>query len=89
MTDLSWTNVDVTELPETLVSLYDDYKAAQRLASEHRAAFEAAMIKAAAPRTPPGKSLVFGYKFGKLSIAWGEAKATPAKPRSAIASIFG
>lgn len=89
MTDLSWTNVDVNELPIDLQSLYDDYKAAQKIASTKRSIFETAMCVAAQPKTPAGKALVFGYKFGKLSVAWADLKPSALKPKSAIASLFG
>ena len=89
MTDLTWTNVDVADLPVDLQSLYDDYKAAQKIASTKRSIFETAMSVAAQPKTPTGKMLMFGYKFGKLSVAWADLKPSASKPKSAIASIFG
>ena len=87
MTDLTWQNMDVEALPADLRDLYTDYRAAGKVASAKRATFEEAMTERAKAKTPPGKTLVFGYKFGKLSWAFGDAKlaAPKAKP---IASIF-
>lgn len=72
-----WLTVDPTELAPEIAKLYADYKAKYKEAKAIRDQFEQAMQ---AP-VPEGKRMVFGYNFGKLSIAIVEgehkAKAAP------------
>ena len=62
-----WKVIDPAELPEAIATAYNGYKAAYKYAKEMREDFENAMIKAA--NLPSHRRLVFGYNFGKLSIA--------------------
>jgi hypothetical protein len=78
---LDWKPVDVDSMPDNLRQLYTNYKEAQRIASEHRAAFEDAAC------TPigrllsikPGQDVAFGYRFGQLSVALTTKRTSPAK----------
>lgn len=75
-----WVNIDETTLSDTERRLYASVKAAWRAAKEAKATFEDAMQ---ANITEEGKRMIFGYRFGKLSVAIveGEAKSErkPAK----------
>ena len=62
-----WLNVDPSSLPTSISRAYDAYKSAYAEAKSARADFERAMTEAAGLK--PGKRLIFGYNFGKLSIA--------------------
>jgi len=64
---LSWRNIDPATLPTGLSALYEDYKTAQRIAAQARDAFESAFTEIAA--VPTSQTMLFGYRFGKLSIA--------------------
>lgn len=81
-TDAVWTELQPTSLPTEIAKAYADYKEAYRFMKDQRVAFETALSDAAS--VPEGKRLVFGYNFGKLSVAIVDddrkpAKSTPAK----------
>ena len=81
-TDAVWVEVDVASLPNTAQAAYADYKRIYKDMKAAREGFEQAMSDAAS--LPEGKRMVFGYNFGKLSVAIVDddrkpAKATPAK----------
>ena len=65
--DTVWTNIDVTSLDLEHQAAWAEYKAAYRLAKEAKDKFEAGMRDKAG--LAQGKLLVFGYNFGKLSLA--------------------
>jgi hypothetical protein len=62
---LTWTEIEVDTLDEGQQLAYAEYKDAQRKAAKLRAEFEA-MMQAGVPE---GQRMVFGYRFGKLSVA--------------------
>jgi len=64
---LSWRNIDPNTLPTGLSALYEEYKATQRIAAAARDAFESAFTEMA--EVPASQTMLFGYRFGKLSIA--------------------
>jgi hypothetical protein len=81
-TDAVWSEINPDTLPEALMVAYADYKEQYRVMKAARLRFEENMQIAAA--LPQGKRMVFGYNFGKLSVAIVDddrkpAKATPAK----------
>jgi hypothetical protein len=80
-TQLDWSEVDMDTLPESAAEAYDAYKAARKAAAEAKAEFELAFTKAArkAKKLPDSKKLLFGYNFGKLSIAVTDNVEEPAK----------
>jgi hypothetical protein len=80
-----WREVDTTALPTGLAALYSDYKAAQRLATDARTAFEAAFSEMA--NVPASQRLGFGYRFGKLSVAVLPNDRPTAKPRKATLTL--
>lgn len=73
---LDWRTIAPTTLSADLRKLYDAYKAAYNPATEERKAFEAAFIRAASP--PAGKSVKFGFKYGKLAVALADGTAEKA-----------
>jgi len=85
--DGEWNNsVDVEDLTEQQQTLYHAYKAAYRSAQTAKQAFEASMQTLA----PEGKSLVFNYRFGRLSAAVAngvkqERKVVAAKAKQSLA----
>jgi hypothetical protein len=81
-TDAIWTELNPASLPTEIANAYIEYKAAYKLMKDQRVAFETSLADAAS--LPEGKRMVFGYNFGKLSVAIVDddrkpAKATPAK----------
>lgn len=62
-----WIEIDPTTLSAEVKKDYDSYKEEYRLAKIAREAFEESMR--ASVEVPAGKRLVFGYNFGKLSVA--------------------
>src|ERR1700733_2899591 len=67
--NLSWRNVDTNELAPGPLDRYEVYKALQRQAAQAREAFEAEFSTSMGLTPTSPQRLVFGYKFGKLSIA--------------------
>jgi len=66
-TDTVWTVIDTETLSVDHKVAYDMYKAAYKAMKEARTVFEDEMQSAV--ELPVGKRLVFGYNFGKLSVA--------------------
>lgn len=66
-TTANWQTLDPATLPTPIAKQYERYKAAYREMKAERESFETAMREQAA--APTGKRLVFGYNFGKLSVA--------------------
>ena len=80
-TELEWTQLDPASLSPDLRKAYDTYKEAARHAESLRKTFEAAMTNAIDPLE--GEKVVFGYRFGKLSLAIAPADK-PRKPSAAV-----
>ena len=79
--ELEWTQLDPASLSPELRAKYDAYKEAAKAANTLREAFEAAMTIAIDPLAT--EKVVFGYRFGKLSLAIAPAD----KPRKSSAAI--
>lgn len=86
--DANWVEIDAGELEASLKSAYDCYKLAYREMKALREAFERAMAEAA--QVPVGKRMVFGYNFGKLSVAIvdDDRKPSSAKPKLSLADFM-
>jgi hypothetical protein len=71
MKELAWISVDETTMKGEPLKALAALRKAQKAASEAKAAFEAAFIKAAHDGDYLAKedSLAFGYRFGKLAVA--------------------
>lgn len=78
----TWTQIDTTTLPTPIAKQYANYKAAYVEMKAERKAFEDALT--ALLTIPSGKKAIFGYNFGKLSIA---IVADEAKPKSASTAV--
>ena len=77
-----WHEIDPLTLTDEVKYAYDQYKAQYAAMKAARLTFETMLAAQAAP--VEGKRVVFGYNFGKLSVAIVDddrkpAKATPAK----------
>lgn len=70
-----WVELDANTLPQDAATAYAAYKDLYRKAKDYRQAFEAKMNEDA----PEGKRMVFGYNFGKLSVALVDASDAPVK----------
>ncbi len=87
--DAVWMEIDPSTLNATTLKAYTAYVAARKEANEARKSFETAIASDA--KMQDGKRMVFGYNFGKLSIAIvdGEAKANkPTKPKLSLADYL-
>lgn len=84
--DADWVNIDIETLGSTGRKAYDDYKAAYKVMKDARAEFERLM----AQDIPKGQRMIFGYNFGKLSVAVVEddRKAPKAKATTQSLSDF-
>lgn len=80
-----WHTIDPNSLPPSIKAAHDAYKAAYKAAKEAREGFEALMSKAIDPA--PGKRVVFGYNFGKLSVAIADDDTPTAKPTPKALSL--
>jgi len=78
----NWQTIDVTTLPSPIAKQYANYKASYAEMKAERKALEDALSAAIAPQV--GKRCVFGYNFGKLSVAIVDDDAPKAKPSSAV-----
>ena len=77
-----WSEINPDTLPQEIAAAYALYKEMYRAMKAQRTEFET-MLSAQAS-LPEGKRVIFGYNFGKLSVAIVDddrkpAKATPAK----------
>lgn len=77
-TTATWTQIDTDTLPISIAKQYGNYKTVYAEMKAERKAFEDALT--AMLTIPSGKRAVFGYNFGKLSIA---IVADDAKPKTA------
>ena len=78
-----WTQLDPDTLSPDLRKAYDDYKAAAKAAHTMRQVFEAMMTNAIDPLD--NEKVIFGYNFGKLSLAI--VPADKPKRRTAAVSL--
>ena len=79
--EIEWTQLDPASLSADLRKAYDAYRDAARHANTLREAFERAMTVAIDPLDT--EKVVFGYRFGKLSLAIAPADK-PRKPSAAV-----
>lgn len=78
----TWTQIDTNSLPAEIAKRYADYKDFYAVMKNARADFENAL--AAMLNVPTGKRAVFGYNFGKLSIAIVDDDKPAVKASSAV-----
>lgn len=75
--EAQWQEIDVDTLSDGLRTAYEVYKEAAREAAKLRTEFEAQMNAELAEALPQGTKCVFGYRFGKLSMAVVKDEAKP------------
>ena len=84
--EAKWVEIDPSTLDTATMKQYEDYKAMYRRAKEARQAFEE-MMQTASGLSGTGKRLVFGYNFGKLSVAVVDDDRKPVKARTGSQSL--
>lgn len=86
--ELNWLTIDIATLTQKQREAYDAYKKAYAQMKADREWFEETIT--ATVDVPTGKRVVFGYMFGKLSVALADddAKRTSkAKPAASLADL--
>lgn len=78
----TWQTIDPDTLPVEIYNAYSAYKAAYADMKAVRVKFEQMMAKQVA--APSGKRLVFGYNFGKLSVALVDAEPAKADAKGTL-----
>lgn len=89
MAELAWQEIDPSALPPVALEAYVAYKAAYKAAKQAKQTFEESVIANA--DLPAGKTLKFGYNFGRLSIALADDTTKPAKiqaPKQSLAAYL-
>lgn len=81
--EANWVNIDIDTLHDEARNAYDAYKAAYRAMKAAREAFEGVMSE----DIPSGQRMIFGYNFGKLSVAVVEDDRKAAKPKAQTQSL--
>ena len=77
---MAWiNNVNPSTLSARAQEDYKAYKEAYAYAKELKAKFESGMNEDF--HVPAGKSLIFNYKFGKLSLSVGDAQVKATQPK--------
>ena len=76
-TELNWQTWDTTDMSAELTLAYEQYRELNRQAQAARELFEKSFLRDVS--LPAGKTLAFGYRFGRLSVAITEA-STKSKP---------
>ena len=82
----NWQTLDPQTLPTAIAKQYARYKEAYAEMKAERTSFETAL--AAVISVPSGSKLIFGYNFGKLSIAVVAAATKPAAKGALSLSDF-
>jgi hypothetical protein len=69
--DLVWTNINVESMPKAQLEAYQAFRQAADKANKAKLAFEAAFLPLARAKGLAAKDqdLVYGYKFGRFSVA--------------------
>lgn len=82
--EATWIVLDPETLPKASQAQYRTYKTTYAEMKADRETFENGLREALAPKTPAGKRIVFGYNFGKLSIAMVDDDAKKAAPKGSL-----
>lgn len=81
--EANWVNIEINSLSPKQQDAYEAYKAGYRAMKAQREAFEQVMSEA----IPQGQRMIFGYNFGKLSVAVVEDDRKVAKPKATTQSL--
>lgn len=84
--DAVWVEIDPETLDADQKQAYDGYKAIYREMKAQRERFEASMSQG----VPEGQRMIFGYNFGKLSVAIvaDDRKPKAGKPKQSLAEFL-
>jgi hypothetical protein len=80
MSDLTWTNIDTSELSAEAQRAFASYVEAKKAANEARRHFED-LARPSIP-VPAGTELKFAYNYGRIGIALAPAEARPRAKQS-------
>lgn len=85
---LNWQQIDADSLKGNTAKAYDAYVEARKAAKAKKDDFEALcrvdLVKAEVVPEDEAERIVFGYSFGRLSVALAPEKAKKAKPANLI-----
>lgn len=81
--DANWVNIDIDSLSPDQRKAYETYKNAYRAMKALREEFETVM----GSDIPQGQRMIFGYNFGKLSVAVVEDDRKVAKAKAQTQSL--
>lgn len=81
--EANWVNIDIDSLHDEARNAYEAYKASYRAMKAQREAFEGTMSE----DIPQGQRMIFGYNFGKLSVAVVEDDRKVSKPKAQTQSL--
>lgn len=81
--EANWVNIDTDSLSVELKNAYIEYKGQYQAMKKAREQFEGLMGK----DIPQGQRMIFGYNFGKLSVAVVEDDRKTAKPKAQTQSL--
>lgn len=81
--NVTWITIDPESLNDATFRAYEALREAQSKARTAREAFET-LVQNEAPR---GKTVLFGYRFGKLAIALTDGEKAPRKATVKAASL--
>lgn len=84
-TDATWINIDVSTLGEQELAAYNAYKASYQAMKAAKTQFEEGLEASA--KLAAGTRMIFGYNFGKLSVAVVEDDRKAAKPKATTQSL--
>lgn len=78
--EITWTELDTSELPASATKLYDSYIKARETATAQRNLLEKALIAemSKAELIPDGEVPAFAYKWGKISVGFTPATGSKA-----------
>lgn len=85
MSEAKWLQIDPATLDGDIATAYENYRTARKMAAEAKAHFEKLFENEA--QAPEGQRVIFGYNFGKLSVALVEDDRKPAKPKPVKLSL--
>lgn len=83
--DANWITIDIGTLDTAMQNFYQNYKDAYKAMKDRREEFETEMNERAS--LPQGQRMIFGYNFGKLSVAVVEDDRKAPKAKAATLSL--
>lgn len=81
--EANWIEIDITTLQDDQLKAYDTYKMIYRDMKAARERFEQLMSR----DVPEGERMIFGYNFGKLSVAIVPDDRAPKKAKASPQSL--